>query len=134
MCLAIPAQVIEVDSAKQEASVSLGDIRKTVSVALLDAVAPGDYVLIHVGYALEKISPEEAEKTLQLFAELYAEQSLQQSAQQSVQQAVQQAVQHPAQRPDEQPARPFIEMASGTSSELVAELSAESAAQEQAAQ
>ena len=70
MCLAIPAQVIELYTDSDEASVALGEIRKRISVALLDDVRVGDYVLVHVGYALEKISPGEAEKTLQLFAGL----------------------------------------------------------------
>ena len=67
MCLAIPAEIIAING--DTAQVSLGGVKKEISLALLDDVAVGDYVLIHVGYALNKISPEEAEKTLQLFAE-----------------------------------------------------------------
>ncbi len=67
MCLAIPAEVIAVDG--DVAQVSVGGIIKTASLALLDEVNVGDYVLLHVGYALNKIDPGEAEKTLQLFAE-----------------------------------------------------------------
>ncbi|MBI1195247.1 MAG: HypC/HybG/HupF family hydrogenase formation chaperone [Gammaproteobacteria bacterium] len=67
MCLAIPAEVISIEG--DNAQVSLGGVKKTVSLALVDDVAVGDYVLIHVGYALNKISPEEAQKTLDLFAE-----------------------------------------------------------------
>ena len=69
MCLAIPAQVVTIDQATDMAMVSLGEVRKEVSLALVDDVAVGDFVLIHVGYALNKLSPEEAERTLQLFAE-----------------------------------------------------------------
>jgi hydrogenase expression/formation protein HypC len=68
MCLAIPARVIELlpdDLAK----VSLDGVIKTVSLALVEDVAIGDYVVLHVGYALTKIDPEEAERTLALFAE-----------------------------------------------------------------
>ena len=69
MCLALPALVTELrpdDSAK----VNLGGIAKTVSLALVSGVAVGDYVIVHVGYALSVIDPEEAARTLALFAEL----------------------------------------------------------------
>jgi hydrogenase expression/formation protein HypC len=69
MCLAIPAQVVEVDAVADTATVSLGEVRKTVSLALVEDVAPGDFVLIHVGYALNKVSEEEAERTLALMGE-----------------------------------------------------------------
>lgn len=67
MCLAIPAEVISIEG--DNAQVSLGGVKKAVSLALVDDVSVGDYVLVHVGYALNKISPEEAQKTLELFAE-----------------------------------------------------------------
>jgi len=54
------------------AMVDLDGIRKEVSTRLLDEVAVGDYVLVHVGFALERIDPVEAAKTLALFAELRA--------------------------------------------------------------
>ena len=66
MCLAIPAQIVEIDQATDTATVSLGGVRKPVSHALVDAAEIGDYVLVHVGYALNRISPEEAERTLAL--------------------------------------------------------------------
>lgn len=69
MCLAIPALITAIDDSGQNARVSLGGTEKEVSLALVDDVALGDYVLIHVGFALNKISPEEAEQTLALFAE-----------------------------------------------------------------
>jgi hydrogenase expression/formation protein HypC len=69
MCLAIPAKVISVDEQSDMATVSLGEIEKLVSMALLDEVKVNDYVLVHVGYALHKISEEEAQKTLSMFAE-----------------------------------------------------------------
>jgi len=50
--------------------VDLDGVRKEVSLALVDNVAIGDYVIIHVGYALSKLDPEEAAKTLALFEEL----------------------------------------------------------------
>jgi hydrogenase expression/formation protein HypC len=69
MCLAIPARVIHIDTATDMATVTLGEIEKQVSLALVSDVAIDDYVLVHVGYALNKISQEEAQKTLALFAE-----------------------------------------------------------------
>ena len=71
MCLAIPAQVIEISDA-ETAVVEVGGIRKSISIALLDEVAVGDYVIVHVGYALERLNVAEAEETLRLFAELAA--------------------------------------------------------------
>ncbi|MGX1495342.1 hydrogenase expression/formation protein HypC [Labrenzia sp. MBR-25] len=68
MCLAIPARVVSIDK-DDMATVALEGIRKPVSIALLEEVAVGDYVLVHVGYALHKLSEEEAERTLQLMAE-----------------------------------------------------------------
>ncbi len=70
MCLALPAQVVSISDRNETAIVSLDGIRKEISLALVEAVCEGDFVLVHVGYALNKISPEEAEKTLALMAEV----------------------------------------------------------------
>ena len=72
MCLALPARVISLDASGQSGQVDLGGVRKTVSFALLDEVALGDHVIVHVGYALSRLDPEEAAHTLALFAELAA--------------------------------------------------------------
>ena len=69
MCLAIPARVVELWPG-QQAVVDLSGVRKQVSIALVDDAQLGDYVIVHVGYAIGKIDPEEAERTLALFAEL----------------------------------------------------------------
>lgn len=69
MCLALPAKIIAIDESTEMATVALGEVKKDVSIALLEDININDFVLIHVGYALNKISPEEAERTLQLFAE-----------------------------------------------------------------
>ncbi len=53
-----------------QAVVDLSGVRKQVSIALVDDAQLGDYVIVHVGYAIGKIDPEEAERTLALFAEL----------------------------------------------------------------
>ncbi|MGB4674442.1 MAG: HypC/HybG/HupF family hydrogenase formation chaperone [Azovibrio sp.] len=71
MCLAIPARVVELKDA-DTAVVDLSGVRKEISLALVQDVAVGDYVIVHVGYALNKLDPDEAEKTLALFAELAA--------------------------------------------------------------
>jgi hydrogenase expression/formation protein HypC len=68
MCLAIPAKVTALEDGDM-AVVALEGVKKRISVALLDDVAEGDFVLVHVGYALHKVSPEEAERTLALMAE-----------------------------------------------------------------
>ena len=68
MCLAIPVRIVEVlpdDMAK----VSLDGVVKTVSTALIEDPTVGDYVVLHVGYALAKIDPDEAERTLAMLAE-----------------------------------------------------------------
>jgi hydrogenase expression/formation protein HypC len=69
MCLAIPVRVVELREGDQ-AMVDVGGVRKEISLALVDGIAVGDYVILHVGYAIQKLDPEEAEKTLALFAEL----------------------------------------------------------------
>lgn len=69
MCLAVPARVTALlpdDMAK----VSLDGVIKEVSLAFVDDVAVGDYVVIHVGYALAKVDPGEAEETLALLREV----------------------------------------------------------------
>ena len=68
MCLAIPARVVAMPG-PETALVDLGGVRKEVSLALVDGVAPGDYVIVHVGYALTRLDPDEAERTLRTFAE-----------------------------------------------------------------
>lgn len=67
MCLAIPALVVEL-LAGDACRVELGGIRKEVSLALVDGVAVGDYVIVHVGYALTRLDPDEAAETLALLA------------------------------------------------------------------
>ena len=69
MCLAIPACVEELIG-ENSAIVNLGGVRKEISLALLDDAAVGDYVIVHVGFALQKLDPKEAAQTLALFAEI----------------------------------------------------------------
>ncbi|MFN6960621.1 MAG: HypC/HybG/HupF family hydrogenase formation chaperone [Rhodocyclaceae bacterium] len=69
MCLAIPARVVDMPDV-ETAIVDLGGVKKAISLALVEDVSVGDYVIVHVGFALNKLDPEEAERTLALFAEM----------------------------------------------------------------
>ena len=71
MCLAIPAEVTAL-LPDEMARVTLDDVSKEISVALVNDVAVGDYVVVHVGFALSKIDPKEARETLALLAEAAA--------------------------------------------------------------
>jgi hydrogenase expression/formation protein HypC len=68
MCLAIPARVVSLPE-PAIAIVDLSGVQKRISLELVDDVVPGDYVIVHVGYALTKLDPDEAERTLRIFAE-----------------------------------------------------------------
>ena len=69
MCLAVPARIVEIGEDDQ-AIVDLGGVRRSVSLILVDGAAVGDYVIVHVGYALNRLDPAEAQRTLQLFEQL----------------------------------------------------------------
>jgi hydrogenase expression/formation protein HypC len=74
MCLAIPAKLVEyVDAERAYGKVELGGVRRQVNTSLLlgeDAAEPGDYVLVHVGFALSAISEAEANETLRILEEM----------------------------------------------------------------
>ena len=70
MCLAIPARIVALNGL--EATVDLGGVRKTFSIALVPEAQLEDYVIVHVGHAIGMVDPEEARLTLELFAELGA--------------------------------------------------------------
>lgn len=69
MCLALPARIVEC-LADDMAVIDLGGVKKEISLGLVEDVGVGDYVIVHVGYAIAKLDPVEAEKTLALFTEL----------------------------------------------------------------
>ncbi len=69
MCLAIPARIEEL-ATSGNAIVNLGGMRKEISLALVEGAAVGDYVIVHVGYALQKLDEDEALRTLEAFAEM----------------------------------------------------------------
>ena len=71
MCLAVPAQVIEL-LPDEQALIDLGGVRNRVSLALVEDVVVGDYVIVHTGFAIARLDVIEAEKTLALFAEIAA--------------------------------------------------------------
>ncbi|WP_052887531.1 HypC/HybG/HupF family hydrogenase formation chaperone [Thermogemmatispora carboxidivorans] len=79
MCLGIPGQVLEiVDDANSIARVDVSGVKRNVSVALVrsEGIAPGDWVLIHVGFAMSKIDEAEAHETLkalQLMGDVYTD-------------------------------------------------------------
>ena len=74
MCLAIPGQIVEItDQENSLARVDVVGVRRTVNVGLLDGIEPGDWVLIHVGFALSKIDEEEAMATRRLLEMMGAE-------------------------------------------------------------
>ncbi len=74
MCLAIPSRVVEIDEVSKTAIVETFGVKRKVSTMLLnEPLQVGDYVLVHVGFAMEKVDPEEAKKTLELFKELFPE-------------------------------------------------------------
>ena len=67
MCLAVPVQVVSVEG--DEATVALEGNTRTANLSLVDGVGLGDWVLLHAGFAIEKVSPEEAQETLGLLRE-----------------------------------------------------------------
>ena len=69
MCLAIPALVVRRLEA-EDALIDAGGIEKRVSLALVPEAAVGDYVVVHAGYAISRLDPEEALLTLAMFAEM----------------------------------------------------------------
>lgn len=78
MCLGIPGLVVEVPE-KQWAVIEVGGIRRKVGVHLVGEVAPGDYLMVHAGYAVEKLDLEEAEARIRLWEELLRFESAEQA-------------------------------------------------------
>ena len=79
MCLAVPARIIDLHD-DDRATVDLGGVKLTISLALVEDVALDDYVIVHVGYALSKLDREEAERTLAMLASVGNERALALSA------------------------------------------------------
>ena len=68
MCLAIPARIVALPE-PDTALIDIGGVRKRISLALVEGVGVGDYVIVHVGYALTRLDPDEAARTLAIFAD-----------------------------------------------------------------
>ncbi|MFP3870276.1 MAG: HypC/HybG/HupF family hydrogenase formation chaperone [Syntrophobacteria bacterium] len=70
MCLAIPMEVIEIEG--NMATVKMGDIQRQTCLDLVDSFPEvGDYLIVHAGYAIHRVEPEEAQKTLSYFREIF---------------------------------------------------------------
>ena len=73
MCLAIPGQILEVvDESNRLARVDVAGVQRNVNIGLLDGAGPGDWVLIHVGFAISQIDEEEARATRELLEQMGA--------------------------------------------------------------
>lgn len=68
MCLAIPAKIIKINGG--EAEVDMQGIRREANISLLDKIRKGDYVLLHAGFAIQKIDAKSALETLKIFREI----------------------------------------------------------------
>ncbi len=68
MCLAVPVRVLKIDGLK--ALVELGGLTRQASIMLVPDTQVGDYVILHAGFAIQKLDEREAEETIRLFAEI----------------------------------------------------------------
>ena len=68
MCLAVPVRVLQIDGLT--AMVELGGVTRQASIMLVPDTQVGDYVLLHTGFAIQKLNEKEAEDTIRLFAEI----------------------------------------------------------------
>jgi len=68
MCLGVPAKVISVTG--EMASVVIGEIEYQANIALLEDIVPGDFIILHAGFGIEKVDPAEAEETMQLIRDI----------------------------------------------------------------
>ncbi len=68
MCLAVPMRVVEIKGS--QASADLGGVKRWVNLALLEDVKTGDYIVVHAGFAIQKLDQKEAEKTLAVLQEM----------------------------------------------------------------
>ena len=71
MCLGVPMQVMSIDG--EMAVCEIDGVRREASLMMVDGIAIGDFVIIHAGFAIEKLDEEDARETLQLFRELIAQ-------------------------------------------------------------
>ncbi|MBC7342354.1 MAG: HypC/HybG/HupF family hydrogenase formation chaperone [Clostridia bacterium] len=72
MCLGVPGRVEEIQEGGKYVVVDAMGVKVRASTALIDSVAVGDYLMIHAGYALEKVDPEEARERIELWEQFLA--------------------------------------------------------------
>lgn len=73
MCLAIPGKIVEIiDAENHIAKVEVGGVRRGVNIGMLDDISVGDWVLVHVGFAMSKVDEKQAAETLRTLQELGA--------------------------------------------------------------
>lgn len=70
MCIAAPAQVVEINQEKSIGFVDFGGVRQQIKLDLIDEIEVGKYVLVHAGYAIEQLSDQEAKESLEAWDEL----------------------------------------------------------------
>ena len=68
MCLAIPAKILKIEN--NLAQVDMGGVKRQADIRMIDNIKVGEYVLIHAGFAIERIGEKEAEETLKLLREM----------------------------------------------------------------
>ena len=68
MCLAIPMKILKIEGDK--AVVSSSGVQRSIGVSFMKNIKPGDYVIVHAGFAIEKLDPAKAEETLKLLEEI----------------------------------------------------------------
>jgi hydrogenase expression/formation protein HypC len=68
LCLAVPAKIIRIKGKK--ALADFGGIQREISLSLLDSIKLGDYVIVHTGFAIQKLDKKDAEETLQMWKEI----------------------------------------------------------------
>ena len=70
MCLGIPGKLIDIEGTK--GTISYGGAKRVINLSLIEDPLVGEYVIVHAGFAIEKLDEAEAQKTLKLFKELYS--------------------------------------------------------------
>jgi hydrogenase expression/formation protein HypC len=68
LCLAVPAKIIRIKGKK--ALADFGGIQREISISLLDSIKLGDYVIVHTGFAIQKLDKKDAEETLRMWKEV----------------------------------------------------------------
>ncbi|MGM0441498.1 MAG: HypC/HybG/HupF family hydrogenase formation chaperone [Elusimicrobiota bacterium] len=70
MCLAVPVKVVDIDRKKNKATGKVSGVEREIDLGFLDDIENGDYVLLHAGFAIQKVNEKEAKKSLEAWEEL----------------------------------------------------------------